>query len=223
MWIGDWPSILVERIPLQLPVKGRISRLHALSIRHPILSLATRTDNLQLPTGGIPVLVKMDQCEVGFALALNDSLMPPGATFFDYGCGRGGDIQRLQALGYDAAGWDPAHYARAEQRPRDVVNLGYVANVIEDPRERADALQKAWALTKGILVVAARTDWVAARVTGRSRGDGIVTSKGTFQKFFSHEELRYWIDGVLAVRSMSASSRLGGGRRNRRSCRRWPP
>jgi len=37
-------------------------------------------------------------------LALNDGLLPPGATFFDYGCGRGGDLKRLKALGYDAAG-----------------------------------------------------------------------------------------------------------------------
>ena len=34
--------------------------------------------------------------------ALKDGLIAEGATVFDYGCGRGGDIQRLSALGYDA-------------------------------------------------------------------------------------------------------------------------
>jgi len=138
-------------------------------------------------------------------LALNDGLLPPGATFFDYGCGRGGDLKRLKALGYDAAGWDPVHYAQGEHRPGDVVNLGYVVNVIESPVERADVLRRAWALTKDILVVAARTDWEAARGAVLRHGDGILTGKGTFQKFFSQEELRAWIDGVLGVRSVAAS------------------
>lgn len=77
------------------------------------------------------------------ALALKGGLLPSGATVFDYGCGRGGDLQRLRALGYDAAGWDPVHYTDGEHRPGDVVNLGYVVNVVENPAERADALRKA--------------------------------------------------------------------------------
>lgn len=51
------------------------------------------------------------------ALAIHDGLLPKGATFFDYGCGRGGDIDRLKALGYDASGWDPVHHPHGEQVP----------------------------------------------------------------------------------------------------------
>jgi DNA phosphorothioation-associated putative methyltransferase len=139
------------------------------------------------------------------ALALNDGLLVPDATVFDYGCGRGGDLHRLKVLGYSAAGWDPAHYSHGEQQSADVVNLGYVVNVIENPVERAETLRQAWALTKDILVVAARTDFEATRSAGLSCGDGILTGRGTFQKFFSQEELRAWIESVLGVRSVAAS------------------
>jgi len=63
-------------------------------------------------------------------------LLKLDTTFFDYGCGQGGDIRGLQALGHNADGWDPVHRPDAAKREADVVNLGYVLNVIEDPAER---------------------------------------------------------------------------------------
>ena len=116
-------------------------------------------------------------------LALADGVMRQGRTFFDYGCGRGGDVNRLAEAGFEASGWDPAHSPESAVAPADVVNLGYVVNVIEDRTERADTLRRAWALARDVLVVAARPDWESAQVRGHPRGDGIVTSKGTFQKF----------------------------------------
>ncbi len=139
------------------------------------------------------------------ALALVEGLLTPGTTFFDYGCGRGGDLQRLATLGYDVAGWDPAHRPDGEIRSSDVVNLGFVINVIEDPAERIQALRRAWALTRSVLVVAARLDWEVRTVPGRPYGDGVLTAKGTFQRFYTQEELRTWIDGVLGVRSIAAA------------------
>ena len=124
------------------------------------------------------------------ALTLSDGLLRPGTTFFDYGSGRGGDMQRLAALGYEAHGWDPVHFPQGARRPADIVNLGYVVNVIERPAERAEALRNAWQLAKEVLVVAARLDWEARDIVGRRYGDGILTNKGTFQKFFAQEELR---------------------------------
>src|SRR5690242_19209640 len=95
------------------------------------------------------------------SLALHDGIVQPNDSVFDYGCGRGGDIRYLCALGFRAGGWDPAFNPDAERSAADVVNFGYVANVIEDPAERADALRAAWALTQRVLVVAARVDWEA--------------------------------------------------------------
>ncbi|MGI5836414.1 MAG: DNA phosphorothioation-associated putative methyltransferase, partial [Chloroflexota bacterium] len=138
-------------------------------------------------------------------LALVDGLLPSGASYFDYGCGHGGDLQRLAALGYEVAGWDPEHRPDADRRAADVVNLGYVVNVIEDPSERADALRAAWSLARSVLIVSARLDYEARTVSGREYSDGLITTRGTFQKFFTQEELRAWIDTTLGVRSITAA------------------
>jgi DNA phosphorothioation-associated putative methyltransferase len=139
------------------------------------------------------------------ALALEHGLLPTGTTFFDYGCGRGGDLERLAASGYAAEGWDPVHRPAAPKRAADVVNLGYVVNVIEDPGERVDALRGAWSLARSLLIVAARMEWDATGTALRRFEDGVLTTKGTFQKFFAQDELRDWIDSVLGVRSVAAS------------------
>ncbi len=38
----------------------------------------------------------------------------------------------------------------------DIVNLGYVINVIESAEERQEALLKAWQLTRQVLIVSAQ-------------------------------------------------------------------
>src|SRR2546421_1213242 len=62
---------------------------------------------------------------------LRDGLLKQGDTFFDYGCGRGEDIELLAAQGLACGGWDPAYRPDAPPTEADVVNLGYVINVIE--------------------------------------------------------------------------------------------
>lgn len=138
-------------------------------------------------------------------VALEDGVLHAERTFFDFGCGRGGDVARLQTAGFSSAGWDPAHAPTAEIHPADVVNLGYVVNVIEDRSERVDALRRAWDLAKEVLVVAARPDWEAGQVRGRPRGDGVVTSKGTFQRFYKQDELRSWIHSVVGEDPVAAA------------------
>src|SRR5947207_1773642 len=76
--------------------------------------------------------------------ALSDGLLDEDSQFFDYGCGRGTDVQLLSAAGITASGWDPTHRPTVPLREADVVNLGYVVNVIEDPDERVEVLQEAW-------------------------------------------------------------------------------
>lgn len=131
------------------------------------------------------------------ALAVDDGLVRPDRTFFDYGCGRGDDLLRLHRMGIPVSGWDPAFFPDEERAAAEVVNLGYVVNVIEDPAERAVVLAAAWDLARKVLVVSARLDWEAADAAVDFKGDGIVTGRRTFQKFFRHEELRAWIEQVL--------------------------
>lgn len=139
-------------------------------------------------------------------LALEDGLLSAGTSFFDYGCGRGDDVRRLKELGFEASGWDPAFAVDVARRPADVVNLGYVVNVIESPRERVATLRDAWRLTQRTLIVAARPDWEGRSLAGaRRHGDGVLTSTGTFQRFFRQDELRAWIDATLGVRAVAAA------------------
>lgn len=139
------------------------------------------------------------------ATVLSDQLVAESMTVFDYGCGRGGDVRSLSALGFHADGWDPAHRPNAERQPADVVNLGYVVNVIEDPIERADTLRSAWDLARRLLVVSARLVWESRDLVGIPMGDGLVTRTGTFQKFFQQSELADWIRQVLEVEPVAAA------------------
>ena len=139
------------------------------------------------------------------ALALEDGLLSTETTFFDYGCGRGGDLKRLHRMGVPVAGWDPAFFPDEERTPADVVNLGYVVNVIEDPEERAVALCAAWTLAQKLLIVAARLEWETRTVAGDFQGDGIVTRKRTFQKFFAQDELRDWIQATTGRPCVAAA------------------
>lgn len=133
------------------------------------------------------------------ATAVADQLLNPGVFVFDYGCGRGDDLRHLQALGYAADGWDPTHRPHADRRPADVVNLGYVVNVIERLDERAEALRGAWDLTRQLLIVSSRLTWDARDLNGRPLGDGLITKTGTFQKFYEQAELAVWIEQTLAT------------------------
>src|SRR5262245_11377604 len=110
------------------------------------------------------------------ALALQDQVLTDGMSVFDYGCGRGGDVERLVTLGFEASGWDPVHAPVTDQQSAEFVNLGYVINVIEQPRERVEALQAAWKLARKVLVIAARPEWEERSVSfAHPKGDGIVT------------------------------------------------
>lgn len=139
------------------------------------------------------------------ATAIRDSIVTETTSVFDYGCGRGDDLRNLTALGYTVDGWDPTHRTSASVQSADVVNLGYVVNVIEDPRERAETLRSAWALANKALVVSSRLTWDARSLTGRPLGDGLVTRTGTFQKLYEQAELGRWIEETLDAEAHAAA------------------
>ena len=138
-------------------------------------------------------------------LALDAGVIDKSTTVFDYGCGKGDDLRNLGALGIKCHGWDPKYRPIEPQRKSDVVNLGYVVNVIEDSAERAQALKHAWNLAKRVLVVSARLEFESKCLKYKTFGDGFVTQKGTFQKFYRQDELRDWVDSTLGVASVAAA------------------
>ncbi len=127
---------------------------------------------------------------------LRQGLIDHQTTFFDYGCGRGDDVRGLTANGIEATGWDPHIAPEAEKRVADAVNIGFVINVIEDLTERVDALKSAFACTRGVLAVAAMLN-SDARPEGRQYRDGFLSSRNTFQKYFTQAQLRDFIEHTL--------------------------
>jgi len=139
-------------------------------------------------------------------LALEAGLIDTQTSVLDYGCGRGGDMEALRRQKIRCSGWDPVHRPRGRLAESDIVNLGYVVNVIEDPAERRDALRQAWALTLKVLVISARLEMDGRELVNPSDfGDGTLTRLNTFQKFYSQSELREWIDTVLNSSSVAAA------------------
>lgn len=136
------------------------------------------------------------------ALALEHEIVRAGDTLLDYGCGHGDDVGQLQHLGYEAEGWDPAHRPTGQRRPSDVVNLGYVLNVIEDQRERAEVLRSAFGYARRTLVVAVRVD--RSLKDAEAFGDGVITKRSTFQKLYTQAELREYVQQVLGVEPVMA-------------------
>ncbi len=131
-------------------------------------------------------------------LAIECGIITPETTIFDYGCGIGGDVKRLQAAGYTCEGWDPYYFPDIELRSADIINLSYVINVIEDPDERDRVLLQAWELTKQVLIVAAQI--LVNELRGvLAYGDGILTKRNTFQKYYHQVELKEYIDRILTV------------------------
>jgi DNA phosphorothioation-associated putative methyltransferase len=139
-------------------------------------------------------------------IAVDDGLIVPGeTTVLDYGCGRGGDVERLSLAGVRCEGWDPHHRPDGPCEPSDVVNLGYVVNVIEKADEREATLQRAWGLARQALLVGARLESETSDLDGVVDGDGLRTSTGTFQKLYSQVELREWVNRTLGVSAVAAA------------------
>ncbi|MCW1410787.1 MULTISPECIES: DNA phosphorothioation-associated putative methyltransferase [Rhizobium] len=141
------------------------------------------------------------------ALMLKQGMLRPEYSMFDYGCGLGSDVAILTKSGYDAFGWDPAHKPDGIKREADIVNLGFVVNVIEDPRERADTLRSAWSYCRRGLCISAMLANQANVAGHTSHGDGYLTSIATFQKYYAQADLISWVSEVLGEQAVT----LGNG------------
>lgn len=140
--------------------------------------------------------------------ALSDAVIQPGRSVHDYGCGLGGDMDRLRRAGYEVTGWDPHHLPQGEKRIADVVNLGFVLNVIEIPEERISTATYAFQFANLVLIIGVRPV-----ITAKSKiphGDGFyIDNKGTFQKAFSDAELKEFVERNLRQQCHIASRGIG--------------
>jgi hypothetical protein len=130
---------------------------------------------------------------------LEHNLLTKDDTFFDYGCGLGDDIRGLSAMDYNVSGWDPVHMPNASKTTSDIVNLGYVLNVIEDPAERVETLLNAYALSNKLLVVSTLLSTNVTAKNLRPYKDGYLTGRNTFQKYFEQSEIHQFLEDSLNV------------------------
>lgn len=137
-------------------------------------------------------------------LAISSGVLKKENTFFDYGCGHGEDVKLLGKEGFETNGWDPHYFPKNDRQKADVVNLGYVLNVIENEQERRDALKKAWNLSNKLLVVAAQVSVGAPGKGHIAYNDGFITTRNTFQKYYEQQELKEFIDEILKTDAVPA-------------------
>ena len=126
-------------------------------------------------------------------LLLLNGILDKDRTFFDYGCGQGTDFNALLNSGYESFGWDPHHLPEGKRGQADVVNLGFVLNVIEDTHERLETLIAAWRFAKKALCVAVMVSGKIDLNAFKPYRDGVLTSRNTFQKYFSQQEIRDYV------------------------------
>jgi DNA phosphorothioation-associated putative methyltransferase len=120
-------------------------------------------------------------------------------SILDYGCGKGDDLRELEAHGIDVTGWDPVHYPDGLLMNSDIVNLGFVLNVIEEREERIETLKRAWEYADKILIASVMVagDSVISQFTPYK--DGVITSRKTFQKYYAQSEFRSFLEATLSV------------------------
>jgi len=144
---------------------------------------------------------------------LERGLIKPNEKILDYGCGKGSDVETLRSLGFDVEGWDP--YQPGWDDPSvlkdeyyDVVLNFYVLNVL--PIEhRYDVLVGIWrVLRKGGRAYIAVRDVSESKIPkGTPYEDGIITSRGTFQTWFTPEKLEETIRHVQLFKEVRILNR----------------
>ena len=129
-------------------------------------------------------------------------------SVLDYGCGKGDDLRELEMHGIDVSGWDPVYRTDSHKTRADIVNLGYVINVIEDRAERDQALKDAYAHTKKLLCVSVMLGSEATTAQFTPYKDGVITQRNTFQKYFTQSELRSYLETTLDESAVAAGPGL---------------
>lgn len=134
---------------------------------------------------------------------LDKRLLLKKHTVLDYGCGHGFDVLKLQNEGYLINGYDkflePFTNKSVLNQTYDIVTCLFVLNTIADIQERINVINTLLNIIKknGDIFLCVRSIYEFNRIIKYSKPhfyeDGIITSKKTFQKYYSEEELKSFI------------------------------
>jgi DNA phosphorothioation-associated putative methyltransferase len=133
---------------------------------------------------------------------IEHNLLTEATTLLDYGCGQGDDVNGLKKMNFPVFGWDPVFYPNEKRDSADIVNLGFVLNVIEDPIERIKTLKEAFSLSNKLLVVSTLSANTGIPETGRPYKDGLLTSKIP-SKYYFQDELQQFIEDSLDISAIA--------------------
>lgn len=193
---------LIKRKGYQLDEFGRLQPLAKL--------VDTSSLDSQTPTADSPVIIQRhrtainrDKLSAPFQKLAQHDYLNGHYSVFDYGCGKGDDARELEAHGLDINSWDPVHKPESKLMASDIVNLGFVLNVIEDQSERQHTLINAWQHADRILMVSVMVCGDARISQFKRYKDGVITQRDTFQKYYAQAEIRSYIEQVLKTNAVA--------------------
>jgi len=141
--------------------------------------------------------LKRDKLSVPLFLIAQRGYLDGDYSILDYGCGKGDDLRELEEHGIECIGWDPVYRPEVEVESCDIVNLGYVINVIEEKVEREDTLKNAYSYCDKFIIVSAMLGSESIFARFKPHRDGVITARNTFQKYYAQGELRHFIEQTL--------------------------
>lgn len=196
----QWQN-LIKRKGYQLDTEGRLQQLPIHSTP-PKESITEGADEVQTIARHLTA-INRDKLSAPFQKLARNNLLNGDYSIFDYGCGKGDDAKELEAHGLDINSWDPVHKPEGIKVNSDIVNLGFVLNVIEEVEERTETLKSAWQLSDKLLVVSVMLAGSAKLEQFRRYKDGVITKWNTFQKYYSQNEIRAYLEVSLKVKAVT--------------------
>lgn len=131
---------------------------------------------------------------IPYRVLLEKGYLNKDKRILDFGCGKGFDVETLKEQGYNIKGFDKFQDKYNDSsiieycNSFDLVTCNYVFNVIEDIEERKELLTMLKDLG-WVVIISVRADIKSVKNTWKKHNDGYITPKGTFQKFYTMEDV----------------------------------
>jgi DNA phosphorothioation-associated putative methyltransferase len=189
----NWEKLIASK-GLSLTEAGRLTS--KAQIAQP-LTTADITDTADIEIHRHKTAIDRNKLSQPMQILARHAYLNGDYSILDYGCGKGDDLRELEAHGIDVSGWDPVHNPEGNLINSDIVNLGFVLNVIDDRKERDETLRAAWDYAEKAIIASVMIagETVVSQFTPFR--DGVLTSRNTFQKYYSQGAFRNYLESVL--------------------------